>query len=241
MLNRFTKFSSCLGLTLLLGACSSVPLPFTDRNGGAEVVKPTPGVTDAKSEAQATADSEQRVEQLGESSDVGLPTYPTPEVKNGNDRLFARALEMLSSGKTDAAEVLLMEITQDQPEPAGPWVNLGLISVQGGDTEAAVAAMSRALKANPYNCDALNWLGIQARKTGQFDVAEAHYRRCLDSQPGYSAASLNLGILYELYMGRYSEALAAYQDYQIALTEPDPQVNGWMLDLERRAAALVQR
>ena len=52
---------------------------------------------------------------------------------------------------------------------------------------------------------------------------------------------LNLAILYELYMGRYAEALAAYQDYQLVLDEPDTKVNGWLIDLERRVAAYAQR
>ena len=32
-----------------------------------------------------------------------------------------------------------------------------------------------------------------------------------------------------------------YQDYQLVLDEPDPKVNGWLVDLERRVAAYAQR
>jgi len=37
------------------------------------------------------------------------------------------------------------------------------------------------------------------------------------------------------------EALAAYNDYQIALPEPDRRVAGWVIDLERRVGAIAQR
>ena len=39
------------------------------------------------------------------------------------------------------------------------------------------------------------------------------------------------------YMGKLSEALAAYNDYQLMLPEPDQRVGGWVMDLERRVAA----
>jgi hypothetical protein len=57
----------------------------------------------------------------------------------------------------------------------------------------------------------------------------------------YAPAYLNLAILYELYMGRFADALLAYQDYQLALPQPDSRVSGWMMDLERRISALATR
>ena len=36
-------------------------------------------------------------------------------------------------------------------------------------------------------------------------------------------------------------ALAAYNDYQLMLPEPDGRVDGWVMDLERRVAAIATR
>ena len=52
--------------------------------------------------------------------------------------------------------------------------------------------------------------------------------------PGFKDAYLNLGILYELYLGRLPEALAAYRQYQSLSSEPNRKVVGWVVDLERR-------
>ena len=136
---------------------------------------------------------------------------------------------------------LFSELTQSQPELAGPWVNLGHIHLQHGKPEAAQTSFEQALRANPFNCDAHNQLGVMARRDGRFTDAETHYLDCLQADPGYGRARLNLGILYELYMGRLGEALATYHDYQANLIEPDARVNGWVMDLERRVAAIAKR
>ena len=170
-----------------------------------------------------------------------VPPTPVPPLKSGTQALFDRAVELQSAGKYEAAQVLLLEITAEQPELAGPWVNLGLIHAHAGDVVTAADAFATALQANPKNCDALTQMGVLKRREGDFEGAEAMYRRCLDANPGYAHAYLNLGILYELYMGRYGEALAAYNDYQIIVPEPDQRVTGWVMDLERRVAALANR
>ena len=86
---------------------------------------------------------------------------------------------------------------------------------------------------------AISW--ACARRAGRFADAETHYLACIEAQPAYANAHLNLAILYELYMGRLGEALAAYNEYQLALPEPDTKVGGWMMDLERRVAAVAKR
>ena len=115
------------------------------------------------------------------------------------------------------------------------------LAAERADAQGALAAFEAALEANPLNCDALNAMGVMARERGEFDTAETLYRTCVNYDPTYAAAYLNLGILYELYLGRFPEALAAYQDYQLLLDEPDQLVAGWLLDLERRVANLAAR
>ena len=44
------------------------------------------------------------------------------------------------------------------------------------------------------------------------------------------------GILYELYLGRFDDALKAYQTYQTLTDTPDLRVAGWVSDLQRRLA-----
>lgn len=168
-------------------------------------------------------------------------TVVVPPLKSGNQALFERAVALLQAQKYEAAQVLLLELTDSQPELAGPWVNLSFTYLAMDELASAERSLQRALQANPQNCDALNQLGIMARRQGDFSAAEAFYQRCVEADPNFAPAYMNLGILYELYMGQLGEALAAYNDYQIALPEPDRRVAGWVIDLERRVGAIAQR
>ena len=229
MCRRFTS-GIILLMSLLGSACSSMSLPSFGSPETAPRTEPAAG-------AEA-----QRNEQVG--AEVSLPVgivVPTPALNNGNQALFDRAVSLLQAGQPDAAEVLFLELTSDQPELAGPWVNLGHIYLAGGRQAEAEKMFLAALDANPHNCGALNQLGVMARRQGRFNEAEAYYLRCIDAQPLYPHAHLNLAILYELYMGRLGEALAAYNEYQVMLTEPDTRVSGWVMDLERRVAAIATR
>ncbi|NOX52364.1 MAG: tetratricopeptide repeat protein [Gammaproteobacteria bacterium] len=216
MLKRFTNVSI---LCLLVSACNSVP-------GNPDAV-----AVQQQGEGQA----------VESYTGTKSPAVPIPPIKVGNQALFDRALGLLQSQQYLAAEVLLIELTQSQPGLAGPWVNLGYVHLSQQRIEQAHSAFIQAIEANPSNCDALNQLGVMARQQGQFDDAEGYYKQCIEAQPGYGNAHLNLAILYELYMGRFSEALVAYQGYQLSEPEPDTRVVGWVMDLERRISSLAQR
>ncbi len=169
------------------------------------------------------------------------PVVAVPPLQAGSQALFDRGIALMTDGNDAAALVLFEELTVQQPELAGPWVNIGLIQRRADDVEAARAAFEKALQANPQNCSALNLLGVMSREHGLFEESEAYYRRCIAADPTYADAYLNLGILYELYLGRLGAALAAYNDYQVHSTNPDARVAGWLLDVERRAGAVAQR
>jgi tetratricopeptide (TPR) repeat protein len=217
-----------LALCLLLSACASVPLPFTG---------------DAKQGVEAPAVSTSSVPQDSEAGEIDrvAATVPTPTLHTGSQALFDRGVELMKDNNLIAAQVLFQELAESQPELAGPWVNLGLIALAQDDTQQAQHSFELALKSNPANCDALTQLGVMARKQGEFPQAQQYYQRCIDGNPTYANAYLNLGILFELYMGRLPEALAAYNDYQTMLPDPNPQVAGWVMDLERRVAAIAKR
>lgn len=159
---------------------------------------------------------------------------PPPEVRKANQQIFDQAVAAMRAGRLREAEVLFLEITADQPELAGPWINLGQIYTRTEQVEAARQAFERAVSSNPWNCAAHNQLGVLSRQHGDFGAAEHHYLACLKRVPDFQDAYLNLGILYELYLGRLDDALNYYRYYQALLDEPDPRVQGWVLDLQRR-------
>ncbi len=157
-----------------------------------------------------------------------------PPVSERNAALFERANGSLQSERWVEAETLLLEITADQPELAGPWYNLARALLGQGREDDAVTALQWAVAASPGHCAAHSELGVLLRRRGELAAAEAHYLACLKQRPDYAPALLNLGILYELYLGRLNEALAAYERYQALAADPDERVGAWLVDLRRR-------
>ncbi|MGI9294573.1 MAG: tetratricopeptide repeat protein, partial [Pseudomonadales bacterium] len=72
------------------------------------------------------------------------------------------------------------------------------------------------------------------REQGEFKQAEKTFLQAIKIWPGYASIQLNLGILYELYMGEMQSALEHYQNYQQLQSEPDKTIAGWIIDLQRR-------
>ena len=64
-----------------------------------------------------------------------------------------------------------------------------------------MAELEQAAKLSPRQPIYLNQLGIAYRQQGQFAKARDAYERAIALDPGYAAALLNLGILYDLYLG----------------------------------------
>ena len=144
------------------------------------------------------------------------------------------AVEALRGGNQDLAEQQLLEMIERYPELSGPAYNLAVLKKQQGDTEAANEYLDIALNRNYANFDARNMKALMLREAGDFDQAEQMYQDIIRSWGGYKPAYRNLGILYDLYMGRAEDALVYYRQYNYMLEEPDPQVEGWIVDIERR-------
>lgn len=144
------------------------------------------------------------------------------------------AVEALKGGNQDLAEQQLLEMLDSYPALSGPAYNLAVLKRQQGDQEAAEKYLEMALNRNYANFDARNLKALMLREAGEFDQAEQVYRDIISSWGGYAPAYRNLGILYDIFMGRVDDALVYYRQYNYMIDEPDPQVNGWIVDIERR-------
>ena len=147
---------------------------------------------------------------------------------------YEMALIAMRSGNTQKAEKQFKKLADDYPKFSGPHNNLGIIYYRDGKIKEAQIAFENALKINENSVVGLNYLGIISRGKGEFKQAQSFYEKALQADPGYAYAHLNYGILLELYMGKFSEALEHYKRYQELVKEEDKKVKGWIIDLGRR-------
>ncbi|GAC15558.1 tetratricopeptide repeat protein [Aliiglaciecola lipolytica] len=162
---------------------------------------------------------------------------------------FDQALAAKQENNLALAKQLFQALISEQPKLSGPWVQLGDLSMQQFNQaensdwdakqvflEAAKSDYEKALRLNQNNYFAHNRLAKVYREMGQFEQAEQHYNYAISSYPAYDNAYLNLGILYDLYMGKKQLALDNYELYQALQDEPIRQVKGWIADLGRQIA-----
>lgn len=211
-LKRFTEAAAGFAMLVALTACVSLP---------------------SSTSSEPVGPSDQRLDERSGETPFDFEPLPV-EVSAESAADFQSAVALIQAGRYQQAEAVLLEITHRQPELAGPWFNLGKVYLALERSEAAAHAFEQAALANPSNCTILNELGVLSRRAGDFEAAEARYLQCIESTPDHGVAHLNLGILYELYLGRLADALDHYRRYQLAQPEPDKRVAGWVVDLERR-------
>jgi tetratricopeptide (TPR) repeat protein len=168
-------------------------------------------------------------------------TTPAPAVTAQARTGFARAEQQMRQQRWGDARHTLQALVAELPNLSGPWLNLGIVWLHLDKPGQARAAFERALAANSLNVDAYNQLAALERRAGNFAQADSLYNQALMVWPHSADTHCNLGMLYDLYLGRWSDALAHYEACgylrEQSTGAPDNTVKGWIIDLQRRIAA----
>lgn len=192
--------------------------------------------------AQETGESADADTPAGETAEPTIIRLPNPyledrpSVPSAARERFASAQEALQQQAWAIAETDLLWLTENYPQFSGPYLNLALLYVDTGQLEEADTHFQQAIAANPNNINAYNEYGIFLREQGRFAEAESIYLQALKVWPDSPETLINLGILYDLYMGKFEQALEQYRTYQALQDEPERKVQGWIVDIERRQA-----
>jgi len=147
---------------------------------------------------------------------------------------YQNVLIAINNKNWSSAQTLLESMQSKYPKLMSVNTMLGWTYWQAGKTKQAETELLSVTEAKGvYKSDAYNYLAIIYREQGEFVKAEKLYQQAIKIWPGDPVLHKNLGILYELYLGRLSDALSSYKQAQ-AITDKDKTLNGWVKDLERR-------
>lgn len=210
---------------MLAAGCATPPDP-----------KPSPELEPGPEEAQP-----QRPDSALPSGPVTPNPYQAsaPELSQEARDRFAGALASMDRENWEQARRELEGMTRDFPQLSGPWVNLALVHREQERNEKAEQALRQAIAVNPNNLSAYNQLALLKREAGDFEAAERWYQQALEVWPFHAQTHRNLGILYDLYRGEHQRALRHYRAFQQRQEQPDREVMGWIMDLERRIDRVV--
>ena len=145
---------------------------------------------------------------------------------------YRHAITLISSGDLDKAEAELMEFAEDHPELAGPWANLGLISIKRNKLEKAEELLHKALKRNPDMPQAYNLLGFIEKSRNNIIKARDYYIKAVELKSNYTLAHYNLALLYDVYIQDIAKAVAHYQKYMTLIENKDKKTADWLDQLK---------
>ncbi len=220
---RFTKHTCLIGLIAalsLLAACSTN--------------------TPKKATGKKALKVEETLAAPGASILPAGPATPNPYLQNKPalsreiNQQFVDATRAMRNKQWSQAETLLQQIIQANPKLSGAHLNLGLVYRAQQENKRAEQAFNNAIAANHTNLDAYNQLAILQREAGNFAAAETNYKKALSVWPYHPDSHKNIGILYDLYLGRSAEALPHFEAYLALTGGEDKQVKSWVADLQRR-------
>ena len=145
---------------------------------------------------------------------------------------YAEAITLLGNGELDKAKALLLEFTEERPDLAGPWANLGLISIKQDKLDDAEAQLTKAIKRNPDLAQAQNLMGYIEKSRGNIIKARDYYIRAVELKDNYALAHYNLALIYDLYMQDINKAIEHYQKYLALIKNKDKQTAEWLDQLK---------
>ena len=222
-----------LGGLLLSGCASLIPTENMQENSSEQQAKVL------LTAVQIKAQSLQALPNLYKEQGDELKSRLSTETLNQ----FQAGLALKEQGKYPQARELFISMSEKNPNLSGIWLQLALVTKQRGKQTAsdkeqsykdAAIYLNNAILANPLNYLAHNELGKVLRQQGRFQQALSHYELALKSWPAFAQGYLNRGILYDLYIGKKSLALADYQLYKALSNDSSRQLKGWIIDLQRQ-------
>ena len=115
------------------------------------------------------------------------------------EKLLIDAADKSFEGLHDEAEKILLDAAGEFPGSYLVHYNLGVLYVEKGEPEKAIAALERAEKLKENDCDILNEKALAYQKTDNKEKAIVYYEKALlYSTPGHERAVIlnNLGAIH---------------------------------------------
>lgn len=199
-----------MALALTLGAGTAFPAPPATREQAlAALVDP---VTERRVEAVAWVAEHGGMEDAGLLHERLLDESPVVRgyaeqglwllwSRSGDaaiDRLMARGVDEMQSGRHADAEATFSEVIRLQPDFAEGWNKRATVRFLAGEYRASLADCDEVMKRNPRHFGALSGYGLIYFRLEEYGKAIEWWRRALQVNPNMAGVEINIRRAEEL-------------------------------------------
>ena len=171
------------------------------------------------------------------TSNQAAVTKQTAESSIEELQIYKNAIVALNNNELAKAEKLFISMSERQPNIAGSWANLALISIKQDNLAQAEIYAKTALDKNPNMPQALNLSGYLAQKKGAINIAKSFYLQAISHKSDYALAHYNLALVYDVYLQDIAKAIEHYQYYLAYNEQQDENTESWLEGLKATMAA----
>ena len=164
-------------------------------------------------------------------------TKQTAESSIEELQIYKNAIVALNNNELAKAEKLFISMSERQPNIAGSWANLALISIKEDNLAQAEVYAKTALEKNPNMPQALNLSCYLAQKKGAINIAKSYYLQAISHKSDYALAHYNLALVYDVYLQDIAKAIEHYQFYLAYNEQQDENTENWLEGLQATMAA----
>ncbi len=162
------------------------------------------------------------------------PYITRSRINKGSVAAFIEARKAFKAKNYDLAEERLIALAKADDSISGPWVMLGDIALEKGESQKALDYFAKAFDVNDKNINALLRIAYVQRLQGQFMAAQNTYVQLLALWPDSAEAHLNLAVLYDLYLNLPIRAQKHMEAYLYLHGEENAKVVSWLQELQGR-------
>jgi predicted O-linked N-acetylglucosamine transferase (SPINDLY family) len=149
------------------------------------------------------------------------------------DQAIDLALQHHQAGRLRQAEAIYRNVLQAQPNHPDALHLLGMVAHQIGNNEAAIALISKAIRANAFAPAYYSNIGGAYLALKRYDEAHASYRKALSLKPDFAEVHNNLGMVFR-ELGKDNKALASFR--KAVSLKPDYAEARWAVTMAQLPA-----
>lgn len=143
-------------------------------------------------------------------------------------------IDLQKNKKWKEANKAWQKLISQNIQSSSIYTNLAITYSKLNDLSNAQKFLKKSIETGPDNHYAWQQMGIVERRLGNFKQSEISYMTAIKIEPRDYISHINLGILYDLYLGKTEKAIIHFEKAQAINETAEEIVLPWLKEIKIR-------